>query len=113
GSAAGQVPVGAFIDRIGTRTGLAAIFIAWSMVGGAHALASGLLGFVALRFLMGLRECGNYRGGMKGGGFSNAGGAVGSIVAPPVVVFIATHLGWRLAFLVPAVVGLLWLIPWL
>ena len=126
GMMAGQVPVGAFIDRIGTRTGLAAIFIAWSMVGGAHALASGLLGFVALRFLMGLSECGNYTAGIKAiaalfpaatrasaGGFFNAGAQFGSIVATPLVVFIATHLGWRLAFLVPAVIGLLWLIPWL
>ena len=126
GMMAGQVPVGAFIDRIGTRTGLAAIFIAWSMVGGAHALAAGLLGFVVLRFLMGLFECGNYTAGIKAiaalfpaatrasaGGFFNAGAQFGSIVATPLVVFIATHLGWRLAFLVPAVVGLLWLIPWL
>ena len=126
GMMAGQVPVGAFIDRIGTRTGLAAIFIAWSLVGGAHALATGLLGFVALRFLMGLSECGNYTAGIKAiaalfpaatrasaGGFFNAGAQFGSIVATPLVVFIATHLGWRLAFLVPAVIGLLWLIPWL
>ena len=126
GMMAGQVPVGAFIDRIGTRTGLAAIFIAWSMVGGAHAFAAGLLGFVALRFLMGLSECGNYTAGIKAiaalfpaatrasaGGFFNAGAQFGSIVATPLVVFIATHLGWRLAFLVPAVIGLLWLIPWL
>jgi len=126
GMMAGQVPVGAFIDRIGTRAGLAAIFIAWSMVGGAHAFAAGLLGFVALRFLMGLSECGNYTAGIKAiaalfpaatrasaGGFFNAGAQFGSIVATPLVVFIATHLGWRLAFLVPAVIGLLWLIPWL
>ena len=65
GMMAGQVPVGAFIDRIGTRAGLAAIFIAWSLVGGAHALAAGLLGFVALRFLMGVSECGNYTAGIK------------------------------------------------
>ena len=126
GMMAGQVPVGAFIDRAGTRTGLAAIFIAWSIVGGAHALAAGLLGFVVLRFLMGLSECGNYTAGIKAiaalfpaatrasaGGFFNAGAQFGSIVATPLVVFIATHLGWRLAFLIPAVVGLLWLIPWL
>jgi ACS family hexuronate transporter-like MFS transporter len=126
GMMAGQVPIGAFIDRAGTRIGLAAIFVAWSVVGGAHALASGLLGFVVLRFLMGLSECGNYTAGIKAiaalfpaatrasaGGFFNAGAQFGSIVATPLVVFIATHLGWRLAFLIPAVIGLLWLIPWL
>jgi ACS family hexuronate transporter-like MFS transporter len=126
GMMAGQVPVGALMDRIGTRLGLAAIFVSWSVIGGAHALAAGLSGFVALRFLMGLSECGNYTAGIKAiaalfpaatrasaGGLFNAGAQFGSIVATPLVVFIATHLGWRLAFLVPAVIGLLWLIPWL
>jgi ACS family hexuronate transporter-like MFS transporter len=126
GMMAGQVPIGAFMDRVGTRMGLAAIFVAWSAIGGAHALAAGLTGFVALRFLMGLSECGNYTAGIKAiaalfpaatrasaGGLFNAGAQFGSIVATPLVVLIATHLGWRLAFLIPAVIGLLWLIPWL
>ncbi len=123
---AGQVPIGALMDRVGTRIGLAAIFVAWSVIGGAHALASGLAGFVVLRFLMGVSECGNYTAGIKAiaalfpagsrasaGGFFNAGAQLGSIVATPLVVLIATRLGWRPAFLIPALVGLLWLIPWL
>jgi ACS family hexuronate transporter-like MFS transporter len=126
GMMAGQVPVGAFLDRVGTRIGLAAIFVAWSLVGGAHALVSGLAGFVVLRFLMGVSECGNYTAGIKAiaalfptgnrasaGGLFNAGAQLGSVVATPLVVFIATHLGWRPAFLIPALVGLLWLVPWL
>ena len=126
GMMAGQVPVGALMDRVGTRLGLAAIFVAWSVIGGAHALAAGLSGFVALRFLMGLSECGNYTAGIKAiaalfpaatrasaGGLFNAGAQFGSIIATPLVVFIATHLGWRFAFLIPAAIGLLWLIPWL
>ena len=126
GMMAGQVPVGALMDRVGTRIGLAAIFVAWSVVGGAHALVSGLAGFVVLRFLMGVAECGNYTAGIKAvaalfptrnrasaGGLFNAGAQLGSIVATPLVVLIATRLGWRPAFLIPALVGLLWLIPWL
>ena len=126
GMMAGQVPVGALMDRVGTRAGLAAIFIAWSVIGGAHAMAAGLTGFVILRFLMGLSECGNYTAGIKAiaalfpsatrasaGGFFNAGAQFGSIVATPLVVLIATRLGWRAAFLIPAIGGLLWLIPWL
>ena len=78
------------IDRVGTRAGLAAIFVAWSIVGGAHALASGLAGFVVLRFLMGVSECGNYTAGIKAiaglfpstnrssaGGLFNAGASSG------------------------------------
>ena len=79
-----------------------------------------------LRFLMGVSECGNYTAGIKAiaalfptrnrasaGGLFNAGAQLGSIVATPLVVLIATRLGWRPAFLIPAIVGLLWLIPWL
>src|SRR5687767_8982950 len=126
GMMAGQVPVGAFMDRVGSRVGLAVIFVAWSAIGGAHALAAGLSGFVVLRFLMGLSECGNYTAGIKAiaalfpsatrasaGGLFNAGAQLGSIVATPLVVFIATRAGWRMAFFIPAVVGLLWLVPWL
>ena len=61
GIIAGQVPVGAFLDKVGARTGLAAIFLAWSFIGGAHALASSLAGFIALRFLMGRQRVRNTR----------------------------------------------------
>lgn len=126
GMMAGQVPVGALIDHIGTRTGLALIFVAWSLIGGAHAFATGLTAFVVLRFLMGVSECGNYTAGIKAiaglfpsasrssaGGLFNAGAQFGSVVATPLIVFIATALGPRMAFLLPAAVGLVWLIPWL
>jgi len=126
GMMVGQVPMGAFIDRVGTRVDLASIFVAWSVIGGAHALAAGVVGFVVLRFLMGLAECGNYTAGVKAiaalfpstyrssaGGLFNAGAQLGSVIATPLVVLIATTLGWRMAFLLPAAVGLLWLIPWL
>lgn len=126
GMMTGQVPAGVLLDRIGTRLGLAAILVAWSLVGGAHALVSSLAGFVVLRFLMGLSECGNYTAGIKAiaglfpadsrssaGGLFNAGAQLGSVLATPLIVFIAATLGWRMAFLVPAVGGLLWLGPWL
>lgn len=126
GMIAGQVPIGAFMDKVGARTGLAVIFVAWSVIGGAHALASSLAGFVALRFLLGVSECGNYTAGIKAiaglfpaatrasaGGLFNAGAQLGSVVATPLVVLIATGLGWRMAFLLPAAAGLFWLLPWL
>jgi ACS family hexuronate transporter-like MFS transporter len=126
GMMVGQVPIGALLDRVGTRIGLATIFVAWSVIGGAHAFASGLAAFVVLRFLMGVSECGNYTAGIKAiaglfpsatrssaGGLFNAGAQLGSVIATPLIVFIATRLGWRMAFVLPAAVGLLWLVPWL
>ena len=64
GMMAGQVPVGAFIDRAGLGPGSPP-----SSSPGRSSVelmrCGGLLGFVALRFLMGLSECGNYTAGIK------------------------------------------------
>src|SRR6266487_2758422 len=39
GMMCGQIPSGALMDRLGTRIGLAIIFVAWSLLSLAHALA--------------------------------------------------------------------------
>ncbi len=131
----GQVPAGALMDRLGARTGLALIFVAWSLIAAAHAVVGGvaaalgvsaLAGFIVIRFLMGLSQCGNYTAGIKAvaglfssatrsraGGLFNAGAQFGSVIAPPIVVFLASTFGWRMAFVIPSLVGLLWLLPWL
>jgi len=149
----GQIPAGSFLDRVGTKIGLAAIFVGWSLVCAAHALAgpgtaiesvasaiwsilpglpavgAGLAGFFLLRFVMGLFECGNYTGGIKAiaglfpketrsraGGVFNAGAQLGSVIAGPLILslLIGTFgVSWQFGFVIPAALGLLWLIPWL
>ncbi len=126
GMLAGQVPAGALIDSVGTRVGLAVILVLWSLINGDFAVVSSLIGFMIVRFLMGLTECGNYTAGIKliagmfsaerrssAGGMFNAGAQLGSVLAPPLVVFLAAKFGWRSAFVIPSLFGLLWLIPWL
>jgi MFS transporter, ACS family, hexuronate transporter len=122
----GQVPAGALMDRIGTRLGLAIAFLAWSAVNAAHAAAGSLRIFIGLRLLMGISECGNYTGGIKAiaslfppdkrafsGGVFNAGAQLGAVIAPPLIVWITVKIGWRMAFILPSMLGLIWLIPWL
>ena len=122
----GQIPAGALMDRVGTRLGLTLALIAWSVFNTAHAAAASLAGFVALRLLMGLAECGNYSGGIKtiagifpsgqrafAGGIFNAGAQLGAVIAPPLIVAITMASGWRMSFVVPSLFGILWLIPWL
>ena len=150
GMMSGQIPIGALMDRIGTKAGLSLIFVVWSLLSAAHALAgpgtaieslagplvswipglqalaAGLAGFILLRFLLGVSQCGNYTAGIKAlaglfpaanrskaGGLFNAGAQFGSVIAPPIVVFLATQFGWRMAFVIPSLVCLLWLVPWL
>jgi MFS transporter, ACS family, hexuronate transporter len=121
-----QIPAGQMIDRKGARIGLTAIMIWWSAANAAHALARNLWHFCALRFLLGAGECGNYSGGIKvisqwfppreralAGGLFNAGTVIGAAAAPLLIVPLGMAWGWRWAFVIPSVAGLLWLIPWL
>ena len=74
---------------------------------------------------MGTGECGNFSGGVKtvnewfpraeralAIGIFNSGSMIGAIVAPPLVVFLATRYGYRWAFLLPAVFGACWVPLW-
>ncbi|HEX5283789.1 MAG TPA: MFS transporter [Bryocella sp.] len=126
GMTIGQIPVGIMIDRIGARKGFVIIFCVWSLASVGHAFMHTAAQFGALRFLLGLAECGAYSGGTKviaqwfppedrafAAGIFNSGSLAGSIVAPPLIVFLALHLGWRAAFILPSLAGVLWVIPWL
>ena len=126
GMLVGQVPAGSFMDSVGTRTGLAVILLLWSLINAGHAFAAGLGALLALRFFMGLMECGNYTAGIKAiagmfpaerrssaGGVFNAGAQLGSVLAAPLIVYIAANYGWRAGFLIPSLAGLIWLVPWL
>lgn len=126
GMTLGQIPVGMMMDRLGPRAGFCIIFVGWSLANFLHGFAGTVLQFAALRLLLGLNECGAYSGGVKvigqwfrpderafAGGLFNSGSVIGAMVAPPLIVFLMTTYGWRAAFIVPSVVGLIWLIPWL
>ena len=125
GMTLGQIPAGALIDRIGFRAALPSLFTGWSLVNALQALARSVSAFSGLRFVMGIFECGNYPAGVKAVGelfpadqsafalgIFNSGSILGSVIAPPVVVFITVRWGWRAAFFLPSLIGLLWLAPW-
>src|ERR1700677_289853 len=81
------------------------------------------LGFT--RFWMGTGESGNYSGGMKivfrlfkekertlAIGIFNSGSMIGATIAPPLIVYLLLHFGFRVAFLLAASLGLLWMPLW-
>ena len=116
---------GLVLDRVGARVGLAAFVAIWSIVSGFHAAATGFVSLLVLRFLLGLAEPGGWTGAIKtvserfnpvqrglAAGIFASGASVATLVAPPVVVFMSIHWGWRMAFIVPALAGLLWLPFW-
>jgi ACS family hexuronate transporter-like MFS transporter len=122
----GLLLAGRLMDRIGTRIGYAAAIVWWSLAAMAHALARTPFGFGVARAALGVGEAGNFPAAIKtvaewfpkkerafATGLFNAGSNVGAIVAPLTVPWIATHLGWRWAFILTGAIGFLWLVFWL
>jgi MFS transporter, ACS family, hexuronate transporter len=123
---AGQILAGTVVDRIGVRWGLAIFAAVWSIAALAHGFANNAAQFLVLRILLGLGEAGNWPAGVKAisewfskserafsMGIFDGGSALGAILAPPLVVALSLHFGWRMAFFATGALGLLWLIAWL
>jgi MFS family permease len=125
GMMSGEIPMGALMDRIGARIGLALAVFWWSSATGAQFLARNGVQFGLTRFWMGTGECGNFSGGVKtvtrlfaksertlAIGIFNGGSMVGATIAPPLIVYLLHRYGFRAAFLVPALCGIVWLPLW-
>ncbi|HSU29784.1 MAG TPA: MFS transporter [Bryobacteraceae bacterium] len=125
GMMSGEFPMGWLMDRWGVRLGLGFAVLWWSVATGLHGFARSGFDLALLRFWMGTGECGNFSGGVKtvnewfprteralAIGIFNSGTMIGSIIAPPLVVFLARHYGYRYAFLVPAILGACWVPLW-
>lgn len=118
--------IGSFIDRIGTRKGLAITYGLWNVAMIGHALVRGLGGFMGARFLLGLGESGMYPSAIKtmtewfpireralANGYVNAGANMGAFFAPIVGVYIANQYSWRACFVFTGIVGMVWLAFWI
>jgi ACS family hexuronate transporter-like MFS transporter len=125
GMMVGEFPMGWLMDRIGVRGGFSFSVTWWSLAAGLHAVARSALQFSIFRFWMGTGECGNFSGGMNvvsewfpererafAVGVFNAGSMIGSLIAPPLIVFLMLEYGWRTAFVAPSLVGFLWVVLW-
>ena len=116
--------VGRAIDRYGVKIGLAGALVLWSVMAAAHGVVGTVIGFIIVRFLLGLAEAANFPASIKAvamwfpqqerafaTGLFNSGTNVG-VMLSFVTVWLATTFGWQLAFLSIGIVGLLWLIFW-
>lgn len=123
--AIGQTVTGKMMDAIGTRLGMVVSIIGWSISIALHALAKTILSFNIFRFLLGISEAGNWPGATKSNaewfpakeraiaqGIFGAGASLGSVVAAPVIAGLFLAFGWKATFVVIALLGFLWIIPW-
>ena len=122
----GLLVVGRWLDRVGTRKGVAVAMALWSLAAAFHSVARTVLAFVLARAALGIAESAAYPGAVKsvaewfprkeralGVGILNAGANVGVLLTPIVGIMVAGTWGWRAAFLVTGLLGLAVLAVWL
>jgi len=125
GYSLGQTVLGRMIDRIGTRRGLSITVALYSLVASATSLARGFYSFATFRTLLGTAESANWPGASKAvsewfpkreralaTALFDSGSSVGGAIAPFLVLGIYYRWGWRLSFVIPGLLGFLWLILW-
>jgi len=124
--ALGQTFTGKLMDAVGTRLGMTLSILGWSISIALHAFAKSLFSFSIFRFMLGFSEAGNWPGATKSNaewfppkeraiaqGIFGAGASLGSVVAAPVIALLYVAFGWKMTFVLIAMLGLIWIIPWL
>ena len=125
GYSIGQTVLGRLVDRIGTRRGLSITVFLYSIISVATSLARGFYSFAAFRCLLGTTESANWPGATKAvsewfpkreRGLATAlfdsGSSVGGAIAPFIILGVYFRWGWRLSFILPGLLGFLWLFLW-
>jgi ACS family hexuronate transporter-like MFS transporter len=121
----GQTVCGRLLDRVGTRRGLSLSVLWYSTVSMATALATGFYSFGLFRFLLGAGESANWPGATKAvsewfpkqeralaTALFDSGSSIGGAIAPFLVVTIYLRWGWRPVFVLPGMLGFVWLLIW-
>jgi ACS family hexuronate transporter-like MFS transporter len=121
----GMTAFGRLMDRVGTRRGLSFTVVAYSIISMCTSLARGFASFATFRFLLGAGESANWPAATKAvsewfpkreralaTAFFDSGSSIGGAVAPFIVFAIYFRWGWRPAFMIPGILGFLWLIIW-
>lgn len=125
GYASFNVIGGYLSDRFGGRQVLSWSMGFWSIICGLTALTMNFWTLLFARALFGAGEGPNSATANKvvntwyplkerasAAGINQAGGPIGGALAGPIIGFMALSLGWRAAFVVMAVLGLIWVFSW-
>ncbi|UFH57033.1 MFS transporter [Spirosoma sp. KNUC1025] len=123
--AIGFLLIGWLIDRVGTKKGFSIGIAVWSIASIASGFISTVGQFAVVRAVLGLGEAANFPSAMKAisewfpkrerstaTGILNAGSNMGVITTALLVPFLMQQFGWRGAFLISAILGVLMLVIW-
>ncbi len=121
-----QMAVGPILDRVNLRWAFASAVFLWSLVSVLTGLANGFVALMIFRLFLGIVESANWPGGMRvmarimeprertlGNGIFTSGTSVAALVAPSLILGIAAYLGWRWAFVLIGLLGVLWIGGWI
>lgn len=116
---------GRLLDLMGTRRGFILIMLWWSAACALHGLAMSFGFLLVARCLLGMGEGGAFPAAARvvaewvplnrrstAMGIINAGTAVGSVLAPPLIGFVLLRSGWRMVFFASGAAGLAWVAWW-
>jgi ACS family hexuronate transporter-like MFS transporter len=116
---------GRLLDAIGTRRGFLLIMLWWSAACALHGLAMNFSFLLAARCLLGMGEGGAFPAATRvvaewiprerrstAMGIINAGTAIGSVLAPPLIGMVLLMSGWRTVFFAAGATGLGWVVWW-
>jgi sugar phosphate permease len=120
-----QMPAGWVVDRIGVRISLTVAVIWWSIFTMATGAARTVTHFFAARLMLGLGESATMPSFTKTAfnwfprrerglacGIFNSGSVAGNVLSLPLVTWLIAVTGWRGAFIVTGLIGLVWALAW-
>ncbi len=123
---AAMAPVaGLLIDRFGLNLTISVAVSLWSCAGIVTGFTRGLGGLMRCRAVLGVAEAAGIPAAGKaihqylapaeramGNAVNQAGVSLGAVIAPPLATCIAVQWGWRHAFVLTGILGLLWIPLW-
>jgi MFS transporter, ACS family, hexuronate transporter len=120
-----QFASGLVLDRVHLRWAFGAAVLAWSVVSALTGLAGGFASLLIFRLLLGTMESANWPSAIRivsrafepreralGNGIFTSGSSVGALIAPLLIVSLATAFGWRWAFVGIGSLGVIWFAGW-
>jgi len=123
--ALGQIPAGWLADRFGPRLTLTTVVAAWSGFTALTGLAPEFATLVVIRFLFGLAEAGAFPASARAfytwlpaelhgraNGIIFSGSRLGAALSFPILAGLLDGFGWRAAFFLLGLPGLIWAAIW-
>jgi ACS family hexuronate transporter-like MFS transporter len=121
----GNLSSGWLLDRLGALRAMSFFVGAWSVASCLSGLAHAMPQLAATRFFVGLFETGNFvaapvvvalllpaRHKAMAIGVYTSAAMFGAAVSPPLITGIYSAVGWRMAFLLLGVAGIVWVALW-